>query len=73
MFNVIPKSQTSSTVGSPVIGNSGGAAGLRFDVGSPSRMSLDKGKGKGEEDSGVGGGLEETERGRSRNNGDGEE
>ncbi|KAK6345822.1 E3 ubiquitin-protein ligase hrd1 [Orbilia blumenaviensis] len=61
IFNVIPKSQASSTVGSPVMGHSLG----RFDLGSPSRISLDKGKEK--DDSGNGGAeADDTERGRSR-------
>ncbi|EGX47199.1 hypothetical protein AOL_s00097g38 [Orbilia oligospora ATCC 24927] len=61
IFNVIPKSQASSTVGSPVMGHSLG----RFDLGSPTRMSLDKGKDR--DDSGNGGGESDAkERGRSR-------
>ncbi|KAK6506535.1 E3 ubiquitin-protein ligase hrd1 [Arthrobotrys conoides] len=61
IFNVIPKSQASSTVGSPVMGHSLG----RFDLGSPTRMSLDKGKER--DDSGNGGNESDAnERGRSR-------
>lgn len=61
IFNVIPKSQASSTVGSPVMGHSLG----RFDLGSPTRISLDKGKER--DDSGNGGGESDAkERGRSR-------
>ncbi|EWC47858.1 hypothetical protein DRE_02740 [Drechslerella stenobrocha 248] len=63
MFNVIPKSQASSTVGSPIMGHSGAILG-RFDIGSPSRMSLDKGKEK--DDGSAPTSLDERGRGRSR-------
>ncbi|KAF3938718.1 hypothetical protein ABW19_dt0209966 [Dactylella cylindrospora] len=66
MFNVIPKSQASSTVGSPIISHSSGLGGTtKYDLGSPSRISLDKGKGK-EEDNATGSGAEDNERGRKR-------
>ncbi|KAF3925386.1 hypothetical protein ABW21_db0202513 [Orbilia brochopaga] len=62
MFNVIPRSQTGSNVGSPTIGHST-AALSRLDIGSPSRMSLDPEKAK---DDGAPGGSDDAERGRSR-------
>ncbi|KAK6540530.1 E3 ubiquitin-protein ligase hrd1 [Orbilia ellipsospora] len=61
MFNVIPKSQASSTAGSPVMRHSHGL----HDIGSPSRISLDKGKEK-ETGSIAGGSSEEFDRGRTR-------
>ncbi|KAK6338137.1 E3 ubiquitin-protein ligase hrd1 [Orbilia brochopaga] len=65
MFNVIPRSQTNSTVGSPVMGHTTAALN-RLDVGSPSRMSLDREKEKDEGPSGGAGGADDGERGRSR-------
>ncbi|EPS37122.1 hypothetical protein H072_9253 [Dactylellina haptotyla CBS 200.50] len=60
VFNVIPKSQTSSAAGSPVMKHSLGHS----DLGSPSRISLDKGKKKS--DAYGQAGMEDSERGRAR-------